>query len=288
MGNIFLGLIPALMWGLQPLVMQKIGGKATNQQMGMSIGTLIFSIAVLLFHRPDEWSVNLIVASLLCGIVWSFGQINQIKSFHIIGVSRAMPISTGTQLIGTSLVGVLYFQEWTRSLQFVLGISALVLIIVGVALTAFQEKNEASAEQANMKKGIIILLMSSAAFVLYAVIPRIAGVNGWDALFPQAIGMFLGSVLFCSFEKQPDIFGKKSFQNIITGFFFAVANITMMLSNEANGVALGFTLSQMNVIVSTLGGMILLHETKTSKEIKYTLGGLFLVVAGGILIGLTK
>jgi glucose uptake protein len=61
-----------------------------------------------------------------------------------------------------------------------------------------------------------------------------------------------------------------------------------MLSNEANGVALGFTLSQMNVIVATLGGMFILHETKTTKETKYTLGGLILVVAGGILIGLTK
>ena len=139
-----------------------------------------------------------------------------------------------------------------------------------------------------MKKGVIILLMSSAAFVLYAVIPRVAGINEWDAVFPQAIGMFLGSIIFCSFEKQPDIFGAKSFQNIIAGFFFAVANVAMMLSNEVNGVALGFTLSQMNVIVSTLGGMLILHETKTSKETRYTLDGLLLVVAGGLLIGLTK
>ncbi|EOY2583347.1 GRP family sugar transporter [Enterococcus lactis] len=54
------------------------------------------------------------------------------------------------------------------------------------------------------------------------------------------------------------------------------------------GVALGFTLSQMNVIVSTLGGMLILHETKTSKETRYTLDGLLLVVTGGLLIGLTK
>lgn len=288
MGNILLGLVPAIMWGIQPLVMQKIGGKATNQQMGMSMGTLLFSLAVLLFHQPSAWTMNLIWSSLACGIIWSFGQINQIKSFHLIGVSRAMPISTGTQLIGTSLVGVLYFHEWTKTMQFVLGISALVLIILGVALTAFQEKNDENSAEVDMKKGLIILLMSSAGFVLYAVIPRVFDVNGWDAVFPQAIGMFLGSILFCSIEKETAIFGQKSFHNILTGFVFAVANIAIMLSNEANGVALGFTLSQMNVVVSTLGGMILLHETKTSKEVKYTLGGLILVVAGGILIGLTK
>ncbi|MDN6733258.1 MAG: GRP family sugar transporter [Tetragenococcus koreensis] len=280
--------MPALMWGLQPLVMQKIGGKATNQQMGMSMGTLLFSVGVLLFHQPTEWNTNLIIASLLCGIFWSFGQINQIKSFHIIGVSRAMPISTGTQLLGTTLVGVLYFREWTQAMQFVLGISALVLIVAGVAFTAFQEKEEKIGSEINMKRGMTILIVSSAGFVLYAVIPRIADINGWDAVFPQAIGMFIGSILFCSFEKRPEIFGRKSFQNILTGLFFAVANVTIMLSNEANGVALGFTLSQMNVVVSTVGGLVVLHETKTSKELKYTLGGLILVLAGGILIGMTK
>src|SRR5699024_6950668 len=143
---------------------------------------------------------------------WSFGQINQIKSFHLIGVSRAMPISTGTQLIGTSLVGVLYFQEWTRTAQIALGISALELIILGVALTAFKEKNVETSAEIDIKKGLIILLMSSAGFVLYAVIPRLFNVNGWDAVFPQAVGMFIGSIIFCSFEKETTIFGPKSFQ----------------------------------------------------------------------------
>lgn len=288
MGNILLALVPALMWGINPLVMQKIGGKATNQQMGMSMGTLIFSVAVLFFYQPATWSANLIIASFLCGISWSFGQFNQIKSFHIIGVSRAMPISTGTQLIGTTLVGVLYFREWTQTMHYFLGISALLLIIAGVTFTAYQEKVEKISNEVDMKKGMITLIVSSAGFVLYAVIPRLADINGWDAIFPQAIGMFIGSILFCSFEKKPDIFGKKSFQNLLIGLFFAIGNITLMLSNEANGVALGFTLSQMNVVVSTIGGLLILHEIKTSKELKYTLSGLILVVAGGILIGMTK
>ncbi|MGO3170782.1 MAG: GRP family sugar transporter, partial [Bavariicoccus seileri] len=69
---------------------------------------------------------------------------------------------------------------------------------------------------------------------------------------------------------------------------FAVANIGLLLSNEANGVAVGFTLSQMNVVVSTLGGFFFLHEVKTKKELWITIAGLALVVIGGILIGLTK
>ena len=289
MENILLGLIPALMWGIQPLVMTKIGGKATNQQMGMGMGTLIFSIAIFIFKRPDVWTVNLIIASMLCGLVWSFGQINQIKSFGIIGVSRAMPISTGTQLIVASLFGVLYFKEWDTTVRLILGFSAILLIIIGVAMTAFQEKKSIhNGKQINMKKGFITLILSSFGLAGYAVIPRIANISGWDALFPQAIGMFIGSIIFCKIESNSNIWEQKSFKNILTGLVFAVANLTMMLSNERNGVAVGFTLSQMNVLISTLGGLIILHEKKTKLELRYILLGLVLVACGGILIGFTK
>ncbi|EFR86081.1 glucose uptake protein GlcU, partial [Listeria monocytogenes FSL F2-208] len=34
------------------------------------------------------------------------GQMFQLQAFKIIGVSKAMPISTGMQLVGTTLCGV--------------------------------------------------------------------------------------------------------------------------------------------------------------------------------------
>ncbi|MDF2921636.1 MAG: glucose transporter GlcU [Paenibacillaceae bacterium] len=197
------------------MVMTKIGGKPSNQQMGMVMGALLFAIVVFIFKRPEEWTPNLIISCILCGLIWSFGQLD-------------------------------------------------------------------------MKKGVITLLMSSAALVCYAVIPRVAGISGWDALFPQAIAMFAGTIFLYKLEKGSHIWSKKSFQNILTGFAFAIANLTMMLSNERNGVAVGYTLSQMNVIVATIGGLLILRETKTRLELKYVLGGLLLVACGGIAIGLTK
>ena len=41
----------------------------------------------------------------------------------------------------------------------------------------------------------------------------------------------------------------------------------------------------MNVIISTLGSILLLGEKKTRLELLYVLGGLALVVIGGVLIG---
>ncbi|MFN1208157.1 GRP family sugar transporter, partial [Enterococcus lactis] len=52
-----------------------------------------------------------------------------------------------------------------------------------------------------------------------------------------------------------------------------------------NGVANAFPLTQMNVVVSTLGGLIILKENKNRKEIIFTVIGLIMIVVAAILIG---
>lgn len=138
MWPILLALVPAFGWGFQGIVMQKVGGTTANKQMGMVLTTLLFGIVVLIFH-PINWSWTLIAAAAINGIPWSIAQILQIKSFDYLGVARAMPLSTGMQLVFTTLLGALFFHEWTHGWQFGFGICALVVIIVGVACTAFQE-----------------------------------------------------------------------------------------------------------------------------------------------------
>ncbi|QTF09007.1 glucose transporter GlcU [Brenneria izadpanahii] len=289
MEAILIGLIPAFLWGIQPVVMQILGGKPGNQLMGMVMGTLLLAIIVAVFRPPVEWTTSLIVASFVCGVVWSVAQFGQVSSFPLIGVSRAFPISTGLQLLGTSLVGIFYFHEWNTTTKLVLGLSAIVIIIIGVMLTAYQEKqgNE-TRHHVDMKKGIFILIISSAFFIIWVSIPRIANLNGWDVVLPQAIGAFLGTFFICLTRKDVKIWAVSSFKNIATGFVFFVANLAMMISNQMNGIAVGFTLTQMCVIVAGIGGILILKERKTRKELIYLLTGLFLVAFGGVLIGITK
>ncbi|AFS79805.1 putative sugar uptake protein [Gottschalkia acidurici 9a] len=286
--NVLFGLIPALMWGIQPIIMTKIGGRPTKKVMGMALGIFIVSLIVFIFKRPQEWTTRLIIISLIDGIALSYGLINQIKGFSLLGISRGMPISTGTQLVGAALFGVLYFKEWSTVEQYMLGIAALILIILGVTMTTLQENNEAQIQKESIKKGLITLILSSLGFVIYTVILRIADITIWDALLPQAIGMLIGSYFLSKREDRSKLFVPKTFQNILTGFIFAIANITLMISNVMNGLAIGFTLTQMNVVIATIGGLIILKESKTPKEFKFTIIGLLLVVLGGILIGITK
>ena len=285
--GILIGLVPALGWGLQALVMQKIGGKYTNKTLGMALTTIVFGIAAYFYLRP-EMTAALLWGSILSGLSWSLGQILQTKSFDLLGVSTAMPVSTGEQLVLTTLLGAIALQEWTHAWQYFVGLPAIAIIVLGVAFTTVEDNKTEKGGSSNLKKGMLILIISSIGQAGYAVLPRVFDLNGGDVLLPQSIAMTAGVMLISSFEKDNDMFGKKTWQNMLTGICFSVANVGLLFSNQINGVAVGFTLSQLNVVVSTIGGIWFLHEVKTKHEMKYTMWGLALVVLGAVLIGITK
>lgn len=291
---LLVGLIPAFGFGMIGPVMQLIGGNATNKQMGMVLAALAVSV-VMLIVRPPLWSVTLLLAAAVNGISWSFAEILLIKSFDALGVSRAAPISTGLQLLGASAVGVLFLGEWRREGQLLVGCIALVLVILGVFLSSRPDKAENDKQSNSGAHGLLLVIASSTFYVSYAASGNLFAVDGLDLLFPQALFMVVTTALIglpmCKwklFGSDEALFGRKTWQNLGSGAFFAAGNACVLISNQLNGLAVGWTLSQLNVIVSTLGGLILLHERRSARGLKLVIAGMTLVALGGILIGFTK
>ncbi|RJY71189.1 putative glucose uptake protein GlcU [Listeria monocytogenes] len=283
--NIVIALIPAVMWGIMPLVVSKIGGKPRQQIIGITFGALAFAIGVFIFTNP-EYTATIIIASFISGAFWSLGQMNQFRAFTQVGVSKTMPLSTGMQLVGTSLFGVFAFHEWGTTSKLVLGFSALALIIIGIFLTSYQQHKDENSGQ-NMKKGIITLLISSVGYVGYVVITRWFDISGWDAILPQAIGMVVAGLLF-SIKSEEKRFTKQTWLNMIPGVMWATGNLALLFSNKLVGIATGFSLSQMGVVISTIGGILFLGEKKTKKELILVIIGVVLVIIGGTMIGIAK
>ena len=298
MGSILIGLIPALGWGFQGIIMQKIGGTTANKQMGMVLTALVMSIVVALVD-PIAWSPALIAAAAVNGIPWAIAQILQIKSFDYLGVSRAMPLTSGMQLILTSVIGAFYFNEWPHAWQMGVGFAGIALIIVGTVLTTYTEAGQETTGKSDIRKGVIITAISSALYVAYATAARFFNVDSFQILLPQALFMLAATIVISIIVSKRDsvdgvfgrvegVFGLKSWQNMLTGVLWSVANIAVLFSNQVNGVAVGWTLANMNLIFATLGGLFILHEKKTPKELKFVIAGMIIIAAGGIAIGATK
>ncbi|MBA3926983.1 GRP family sugar transporter [Listeria rustica] len=281
--EILIALIPAVMWGIMPLVVSKIGGKPYQQTLGVTFGALIFAIGMYFYSTP-QFTVTILLVSFVSGIFWTVGQLNQFRAFTHIGVSKAMPLSTGMQLVGTSLFGVFVFHEWGTTAKLVLGFSALFFIIVGITLTSYQQHK---SKNGNMKQGMVALIISSLGYVAYVVILKAFDISGWEAILPQAVGMVIAAVAF-SFKDRKTFFLRETWLSIIPGVIWSVGNLALLISNTVIGVAISFSLSQMGVVISTLGGILLLGEKKTRRELILVIIGIILVGAGGFMIGLTK
>ena len=288
MTALLIGLGPLLGWGLYPTIASKIGGKPVNQIVGSTLGTLIFAI-ILFFANDLTLPTGMdLTLGIVSGIGWASAQILTFKSFELVGSSRAMPITTAFQLIVASLWGVVHLGNWPTITDKLIGALALVLIIIGARMTVWSEKKD-SANSNNIKKAVIILAVGEIGYWLYSAAPQETSITGMNAFLPQAIGMVIVAVVYSLViaikEKENALTQVVSYKQIISGFFFAFAALTYLISAQPNmnGLATGFILSQTSVVLATLTGIWFLGQKKTPKEMKITIVGLILILLAATL-----
>ncbi|MGL9726721.1 ribose/proton symporter RbsU [Enterococcus sp. DIV0756] len=286
---ILIGLGPLLGWGLYPTIASKIGGRPVNQILGSTLGTLIFAF-VFAFVNGISFPTGMdLVFSILSGVGWAIAQIITFQSFTLIGSSRAMPITTAFQLLGASLWGVFALGDWPGMNAKLLGGFALILIILGAWMTVWTE--EKTQEKANvLKKAVLLLAVGEIGYWAYSAAPQATNIDGMHAFLPQAIGMLLValvySVMLSVKDKEKSALTEAvSYKHIFSGFFFAFAALTYLISAQPNmnGLATGFILSQTSVVLATLTGIWFLGQKKTKKELTVTIIGLVLILAAAAM-----
>ncbi len=73
-------------------------------------------------------------------------------------------------------------------------------------------------------------------------------------------------MIYVIFRKPTAFSEDKSWKATIVGAIFSVSALAYIFSANENGVATAYIITQLNVVISTLGGMYILHENKTPKE----------------------
>ena len=276
--------IPAIGWGLMPLFVA--GVKKSNiyhQIVGSVLGAFLFGVVVTLIKRP-AFNMTSFLLAMVAGAAWVVGQCGQYYSYSKIGVSETMPLSTGLQLIGVPLVGVLIFGEWASTQAKLFGFLGILALVVGVAFTSLTDKGTAEGNKQNQTSTMIILALTTLGYITSSSIPKALKGDGVMIFLGQTIGMMIATFIYLVATKQLKVLKEKeSYQVIPAGVIFAIAALSYIISVQMNGVNLTFVMSQLCVVISTLGGIVFLHEQKTQKGYIYTAIGLVLIVAGAVL-----
>ena len=303
-----IALIPALAWGSTGLFSTKLGGSAGQQTLGMTVGAMAFGLLTFVgFVIPNNINAgaNIWIVGLLSGLLWAVGQAGQFTAIKAMGVSNAIPWSTAGQIVGNAALAATILGEWSTAKMWIFGTVAIFLVVVGAMLTAKRDQaaNVGDVEgKTEATRGLIAILISTAGYAGYFIVPNfmrkvgyisseIANRNGGvdymtATIFPQSIGMVIGAILIVIFfmREAKVMFQAPTWRNMITGAVWGVGNLAMFISAATIGQAVAVTMSQMGIIVGTFGGIFILHERKTSTQMKFIVIGSIMIVAGGILI----
>ncbi|WP_334076142.1 GRP family sugar transporter [Paenibacillus sp. A14] len=281
----FIAFVSALGWGFMPILAQLTKAGPREQLLGTSAGAVLFA-AGLYVASPTAFSPVPYTISFISGILWAIGQLLQFEAFQRIRVSTAIPFICGLQLTGTTLFAALALGEWSTRFQFLLGIAALALVLAGVLITSLQE--ESTGPKRGLTLGqLSILLCSALALTGYVIINQWYDITGLSVILPQSAGMFLSAVafsLFAGVRPRP----RMVIRNLGTGLSWSIANLALFIANGKIGVAASFPISQVSIVIATVGSILIFKEKKSRKVWMRVLLGSMALMAGVILIGLTK
>lgn len=277
-----LALIPALGWGLMPLITGKIGGSAVNQMFGIGAGATIIGLVAYAVTQPTV-STTAFWFSVLCGALWTIGQVGQFVSFKRMGVSNTMPLSTVLQLVGNSLIGVIIFGEWHSARALTIGFVALAIVIVGALMTSVSDSNSDKKVTASNFSFLLVTTIGYWVYSAFPKIPIVANESAQGIFLPEMLGILLGSVIYALCSGNASSFKQKEqYLNILGGLSWGIAAFAYIFSAKALGVTEAFIFTQLNVIIATFGGIWILHEHKSHREMAYTIWGIVLIVVGSI------
>ncbi|WP_125608176.1 GRP family sugar transporter [Lapidilactobacillus bayanensis] len=284
--DLLFGIIPAIGWGILPVVLVKLGGSADEQLLGTTIGNMLLA-SILFVFVPIKGDVSVIILCILSGLMWAVGQWGQYQGYASISVSKAMPLSSGLQIVGNTFFGVVLFDEWGDNAKIMLGISAVVIIIIGILFSAGRSTQQNESGSIN-RKSYISLILTTIGYWGYSVIPNFLSANEttvYSKYIFQAIGMLLASSILSfhfSRVRGEQIYVKRIKKLTLGGLLFGIAAAAYVYSLQHNGLIVAFTLSQMNVVISSILGIFILHENHANPKRLYV--GLGCIVVGSVVL----
>lgn len=290
--DILWALVPSILFGLQTTITGAV--KTTDQQrvLGLTMGGFIFALAVTPFLGV-QWNVRDVIVAFVTGLIVGWGLVDQVAAFNVLGVSRTMPVSKGGQLAAISLGGVLLFGEWRHGGALPVGATAIIVLILGIW---FVSRTEEGSDTKNLDwaRGTRLLMTSTFAFSSYVLIGRAFGLDGPSILLPQATGYFLVALIAYAVDARrkgdeaPKLVSLPMAQMTALGLMWGAAVVLLQVGAGRVGVATGFTLSQLGILISTPLGILWLGERRAGRELRWTVIGVALVIVGAVLAGVAK
>jgi glucose uptake protein len=221
---------------------------------------------------------------LLCGLLWVFAGAFCFWAVQLEDLAGAGVRSMGMSILASFLSGVLIFSESTL---FYFSIPAIILLLFGLKMLA--------PSQGNLLKNWRSLL-AGAIFGLFLIPYKFTDIPLLEFMSSFTIGIFIAAQLLVgiiSFKRRA-LFKFQlapSVASILMGLLWTIGQHGCFWAIDTKGTlgyAVGYPLTQLNLLVNLLWGVIAFHEYPTKPErIKLAIAT-SVILAGAALLALSK
>jgi glucose uptake protein len=222
------------------------------QAFWLTVGHFLLSVVIFLFFI-QPLSLAQSFGPLIAGVFWAVGITSGYVGIKHLGITRALGIWIPIVLIVSALWGLIFFGEakilgTQKLIQTISGILLLVIAALAVIQSSKGEK-----KLGNVKIGILTSITLGLIHGSFFVLLKTSSLPIYVSFLPLTIGMIGTTSLIVFVRKLKIIFDPQSIlRMILAGLILGGGNYTALLTIQYLGVAQGYPLTQLGIIVNTL------------------------------------
>jgi len=290
--GILLSIVSAIAWGLNSILLRWMQGEPAWQTLGSSVGNLMISALIFPWCAIRGISLKSVAVSFMSGLTWAIGMYLHISSIPLVGISRAVPICGGFQVICNSLLGWFVMGELPdSSVGRVTTIAGVVLIVVSMIFIVGRKEIIDTEEW--FRRGLLLPVMAAMVFSLYIAPIRYFEIPGKIAALPQAVGMVTGSIGLMRLKRRRGVgvsppHRKLPFRVIcLPGLIWGIGNALLLLALPCIGISVSFALTRLSVVISSCFGVFYFREAQTGQTLSVLVAGI-LTILGSIAMSVAN
>jgi len=264
----------------------KIEPKA--QAFWLTLGHLLLSTIIFVFVlQPIPFKD--FIGPYIAGALWGIGITLGYVGIKHLGITRALSIWIPVVTIVSALWGLLFFKEaWTLGTdKLVLTIISIVVLITAALIVILSSKGE--EKLGNVRLGILASLILGVIHGSFFVPLRTSSLPIFVTFLPLAIGMFSTLLFIIILQKVKTSYGIVSTARmILAGLILGSGNYMALLTIKYLGVAQGYPLTQLGIIVNALWGTLVFKEVTSLKGKILIATSIAIAIIGAIVLNLAR
>lgn len=254
------------------------------QAFWLTVGHLLLTVVVFIFFIQEITPAESI-GPFIAGVLWAIGIASGYVGIRHLGITRALGIWIPIVLITSALWGLIFFGEAK-----ILGTQKLIqtifgLLILVIAALAVIQSSKGEKKLGNLKIGILASITLGLIHGSFFVPLRTSSLPIYVSFIPLTIGMVITTSLIVSYKKLKLTYNLFSiFRMILAGLLIGGGNYGALLTIQYLGVAQGYPLTQLGIIINTLWGALVFKEVTTTKGKILIALGVTIALIGAIIL----